>query len=375
MANLPVVFVSNGAAVMMLIILFYSSQRIMKHRFMDEKLFIFMIFSTVFQCVVETATYCIDGVVFTNSRIIALVLNSLLFINNIVFAYVWTLYADYKLFGDTGRLKKKYPLLAVPAVLVTVASIVNLFTPVFFSVDAGNVYHRTNLYIIPYFFTYLYLLFGVAMVYRFRNKVGRYLFLPAILFMVPILIASIIQFFCYGFSLVWLGVAIALCSLYINIQNEAIYIDSLSGVFTRQYMNRYIETEYEKVSFKKLGGIMIDVDQFKSINDQFGHLVGDDAIVSVGKILHTDPDPTEFVARYAGDEFVVLKRVESEEELSALIGRIKKQTERFNQTENKPYKLSFSYGISVLEPVDTIDTFLKKMDMSMYENKNRKKEK
>lgn len=337
-----------------------------------------MLAMTIIQCVTESAAFFVDGNNFAGLREVSLVLNSLLYINNILFSFAWTVYADFKLFGDNQRIKKYYGFVGIPALLVTIGSIVNLFTPVFYRISEGNVYSRTELFIIPYIFTYLYLAYGVGIIYKYRKKVRKYLFLPAIIFMIPILLGSLLQFFFYGFSLVWIGVAIAIVSLYINVQNEVSYVDPLSGLFTRQYMNHYLDQEIKKQpnSGKMLAGIMMDIDNFKSINDNFGHLVGDDAILAAGQIMHKAASEGDFAVRFAGDEFVIICLADSYAYIDRIISSITDITEEYNETEKKPYKLSFSMGYSVYGGSDdSADAFLGRMDAAMYEHKRSKIEK
>ncbi|MDD3222362.1 MAG: GGDEF domain-containing protein, partial [Lachnospiraceae bacterium] len=262
-----------------------------------------------------------------------------------------------------------------PAFLISVGSIVNLFTPVFFHITENNIYQRTGLYIIPYIFTYLYLAYGVVLIYCYRNKVKKYLFLPAIIFMVPILLGSLLQFFFYGLSLVWIGVAVALVSLYVNVQNEASCIDVLSGLYNRQYLNHYLYSESKRSNSKKmLAGILLDVDHFKHINDEFGHLVGDDAIASAGDILRNSVSEDGLATRFAGDEFVVVKLIEDEQEVIDTLQRIEENTKKFNEDAEKDYQLQFSMGYSIYDrKSDSIDTFLSRMDGAMYAEKRKKR--
>jgi hypothetical protein len=81
------------------------------------------------------------------------------------------------------RIKRIYPFVAIPAIIIIIGSLINLGTPVFFVVDEYNIYQRTDLYIIPYAVTYFYLAYGVILIYSCRKKVNKYLFLPAMLFM------------------------------------------------------------------------------------------------------------------------------------------------------------------------------------------------
>ncbi|NCB93044.1 MAG: GGDEF domain-containing protein [Clostridia bacterium] len=377
MTNLPAVFIANGIAIVLLVVLLLSSNRNMRYGLLDNKIFYAMVAFTILQCFMESAAFFIDGKLIPGYRILSIILNCVLYITDLVFAFLWTVYADLKLFSDTGRLKKVYPFVAIPAVLVIIGCIVNLFTPVFFSVSDANIYQRTGLYIIPYIVTYLYLAYGAILVYSYRNKVKRYFFLPAIIFMIPIIIGSLIQYFVYGLSLVWAGVAIALVSLYINVQNEASCIDALSGLFSRQYLNRYLYSESRKNGTgKALAGIMLDIDEFKKINDKFGHQVGDEAITAAGHILRNSVCAGDLVTRYAGDEFVIVMRVEDEKDIQDTIQQIIKNTESFNASGKSLYKLQFSMGYSIYGPHgDTVDAFLKRMDEAMYKDKKEKREK
>ncbi|MDD2956328.1 MAG: GGDEF domain-containing protein [Oscillospiraceae bacterium] len=371
MIDLKAILVANGAAVVLLQILLLSTRRALRHRFLDDRLFHIMVGSVMLQCMVETATYFVDGNTAPGMQTLSLLLNSTLFINNIIFVFLWPLYADFKLFGDIKRLKRIYPFVAIPAMLVILGGVVNLFVPVFFRITPENIYERTGLYFFPYLCTYFYLAYGVVLIYRYRNKVHKYLFLPAIIFMIPILLGSVLQYFFYGLSLIWIGAAIALCSLYVNVQNEVSYTDPLSGLLTRQYMNHYLDSETRRgFSGKKIAGIMLDIDQFKLINDKFGHLMGDDAIRFTGKILRRSVPPDSVAVRFAGDEFMVILQVESETEVEDAIRAIRKNTDAFNSLGQKPYELRFSVGYSLYgQPGDSIDAFLGRIDAAMYADK------
>ncbi|NCC00752.1 MAG: diguanylate cyclase [Clostridia bacterium] len=373
--NLPAIFIANGTAIMLLIILLLSSHKNTRYGLLDDKIFYAMVACTILQCFIESAAFYIDGKILPGYHTFGVILNAILYIANICFAFMWTIYADFKVFSDRKRLRRIYPFVGIPAFLISVGSIVNLFTPVFFHITENNIYQRTGLYIIPYIFTYLYLAYGVVLIYCYRNKVKKYLFLPAIIFMVPILLGSLLQFFFYGLSLVWIGVAVALVSLYVNVQNEASCIDVLSGLYNRQYLNHYLYSESKRSNSKKmLAGILLDVDHFKHINDEFGHLVGDDAIASAGDILRNSVSEDGLATRFAGDEFVVVKLIEDEQEVIDTLQRIEENTKKFNEDAEKDYQLQFSMGYSIYDrKSDSIDTFLSRMDGAMYAEKRKKR--
>ena len=374
MFNYPAICIANGTAVLLLSIILSSSKRPIRHGFLDEKLYFLMVILNILQCIIETVVFFMDGKIVYGFHTLLIVLNAILFVNNIIFAYSWTVYADYKLFADIKRIKRIYFFVAIPAVLIIIGCLINLATPVFFMVDEFNIYQRTDLYIIPYAVTYLYLAYGVILIYSHRKKVNKYLSLPAIQFMIPIMIGSLLQFFFYGFSLVWLGVSIGMMSLFINLQNESAYVDALSGLFNRQYLNNILLMSSKKGDAAGIpAGIMLDIDGLKSINDRFGHTVGDDAISEAGKILHTAVGDKGTVCRYGGDEFIILMYIKSQKEIMDMINIILTQAALFNKSEEKPYKINFSIGYSTYESQhESTDDFLKKIDASMYGDKKRR---
>ena len=374
MINLPAIFIANGAAILLLLVILTSIKRPLRQGMFEEKIFYAMVIINILLALFESVVFYLDGKTIPGCRTLLIVLNEFLFISTILFAFFWVLYADYKLFGDMKRIKRIYPFVAIPAILVIIGCLINFVTPVFFMIDKFNVYLRTDLFLIPYSVTYFYLAYGVILIYLYRKKVHKYLFLPAILFMVPIIIGSFLQLFFYGYALIWLGVAIGIVSLYINVQNEASYVDMLSGLFNRQYLNNFLLIQSEKIDTNRtLAGILLDIDGFKSLNDKFGHLVGDDAISSAGRILREAVCDKGVSFRLGGDEFIVLMQIKSQKEIFDMIDIIKEQTALFNETENKPYELLFSIGCSVFDKKnESIDDFLRNIDASMYEDKRKR---
>ncbi|NLZ45436.1 MAG: GGDEF domain-containing protein [Clostridiales bacterium] len=192
--------------------------------------------------------------------------------------------------------------------------------------------------------------------------------------MVPILIGSIVQFLYYGLSLIWPSIAIGLTSLFINVQKENSSVDSLSGLYSRQYLDFYINEKTKRLpNDLMLAGIMLDIDSFKSINDSFGHQVGDDAIRSFGHLLTSSVGNDTFVSRYAGDEFIIITELSNKDDIHKIIDRIHEGTRAFNNDNKKQYTISFSTGYSFLEnKEDSVEDFLKRMDRAMYKNKKEK---
>lgn len=373
MINLGAIFIGNTIGAVLMIILLISSRTHARTVFVDEKIFLTMVWLTLSLCTAEFLSFLVDGATFPGAMMLNRILNSLLFAANISFAFIWTVYVDFKVYGDQQRLRRRYVWIGLPAAAIVLMSLLNLFSDVFFTISAENVYSRTSLVPLTYLCSYGYLLYGMTLVYGRKNQGRKYLFLPVMVFMIPIMIGSLCQFFFYGLSLVWVSVAVAVVSLYINIQNEDAYVDALTGLYNRLYLNRHLR-EIRPGKGQCLAGIMLDIDHFKSINDTYGHAMGDQALQDVGRLLYRMADSHQAIAvRFAGDEFILLRSVSDRSEVEEMGHALRKAAEEFNNRKQRPYTLAFSMGIALFqEGAESLDEFISSMDTAMYQDKHQR---
>lgn len=97
-------------------------------------------------------------------------------------------------------------------------------------------------------------------------------------------------------------------SHYVERVKQLAYLDGLTGIFNRRFFELRIAEEIERARrfSTGLGVIMIDIDQFKRLNDEFGHLLGDEVLRQVSSILHRQLRKIDVVCRYGGEEFAIL---------------------------------------------------------------------
>ncbi len=366
---------ANGIGLIILFSLFLNLRGKYDKKKDEYYIFTWMLIVNILQCIIEPITIIIDGRLFKGAILLSTVLNSLLFLNNIIFAMLWVIYADLRLRSFNIKTSNKYLLIFIPGILVIFGIILNLFFPIFFMITPDNVYQRTGIYIITYIITYFYLVWGMLTAYIIRRKKDKYVFLPAFNFILPIFLASVLQLVFQGVSLLWGGAAIGLMSAYLSLQDERASVDPLSGVFTRHYMNQYLDSLCKRTpSNQRISGIMLDIDKFKTINDQYGHLIGDEVIHKFGAILKNAVNGKGIVFRYAGDEFVVIVINYDKAQLIALTNAIYAELDKVNAEENV-YKIACSLGYATYIPGETPNHFLKRMDDAMYTNKNNKRRK
>ncbi|HXY15931.1 MAG TPA: sensor domain-containing diguanylate cyclase [Terriglobales bacterium] len=95
---------------------------------------------------------------------------------------------------------------------------------------------------------------------------------------------------------------------YVNRVKQLAYLDGLTGIFNRRFFELRIAEEIERARRLRsgLGVLMIDIDQFKRLNDEFGHLLGDEVLRQVSSIFHQQVRKIDVVCRYGGEEFAIL---------------------------------------------------------------------
>ena len=214
------------------------------------------------------------------------------------------------------------------------------------------------------------MIYSLILRIRYRIKYGKIRFFPIWMFLTPIACGATAQMLVYGISLAWTSVALGLVGIHMSMQNELSYIDPLTKLYNRNYLDHFLRDVSRKAS--PAGGLMIDLDFFKNINDRFGHSVGDIALSDAARIIKSAVPSNSVTIRYAGDEFVVIMRTADQEVIKAAEANIRKKLKEFNDSDSRMYQLSFSIGWSMFSPQITADDFLIDMDENMYAEKREK---
>lgn len=152
-------------------------------------------------------------------------------------------------------------------------------------------------------------------------------------------------------------------------------IDSLTGLNNRLYFNEAFDQEVERVLRygHTICVLLADLDRFKGINDTFGHLVGDKALRAVADILRASVRKADILARFGGDEFVILMPQADESKGRILADRIQSLIREWNEKEHLPgVTLQVSIGIHEAGP-ENIKSVLVKADEKLYQDKRYRK--
>lgn len=368
MINIPEILVANGTGAFLVVFLLLYRIRISQTNQFDEKAYNFMLIVTFIATINETLSFIIDarpGFIF---HILQYISNTISSASSGIIGYCWCLFVEYHIHRNFKRIKKKSRILAVPLIIATILIIFNLLgTDIIFDISKENVYTRGPMNFILYIFVFVYYIESIYTVQKAKNDSILVEFFPIYFFIIPCMIGTMIQGFFFGISTIWLCVAIAFIIVYIEIQISISFIDDLSGLYNRKYMNHYLD-KLQNDKPKRVYGFLMDINDFKTINDIYGHLKGDQAIIQFGKILKHSIDKDSVAIRMGGDEFVIFAILKSNEEALGLKKHIEQNVRQFNIHSKEPFHLSFSIGIAKYS--GNIDTFLSAMDDSMYEAKN-----
>ncbi|MDA8227123.1 MAG: GGDEF domain-containing protein [Desulfitobacterium hafniense] len=147
--------------------------------------------------------------------------------------------------------------------------------------------------------------------------------------------------------------------------------DYLTGLYNRQGFIEFFEHEAARAKREEygLGLLLLDLNSFKSVNDQYGHLAGDFVLKGLAKILKASIRETDIACRLGGDEFVVLLTDADEETLCLVTERIRAAVADWDQ--QIPANVGVSIGSSLWQPGQEkdIDSFIREADVGMYREK------
>ncbi|MEA3554413.1 MAG: sensor domain-containing diguanylate cyclase [Campylobacterota bacterium] len=159
-----------------------------------------------------------------------------------------------------------------------------------------------------------------------------------------------------------------LYSMTVSLKEEASY-DSLTGIFNRLRFNKFFNEETEKVKLKnsQLSMIILDIDHFKSINDNYGHHVGDEVLKMIASLVTKNLKRVDVFARWGGEEFVILLPGTDLQGATVLAENLRKIIEE--NSFSIAGKQTSSFGVGVYKPTELKNEFFERVDKLLYNAK------
>jgi diguanylate cyclase (GGDEF)-like protein len=149
--------------------------------------------------------------------------------------------------------------------------------------------------------------------------------------------------------------------------------DELTGLYNRRFVMKTFEkvTSLAERANSKLFLLVIDCDNFKDINDTYGHHKGDLVLIAIGETLVRSTRKSDIAARWGGDEFLVIGHYKDETGLETVLQRLDTHFQNLSKQINIPVKVSI--GSAVYDHDRDLDELIKSADQNMYERKKQRK--
>ena len=184
--------------------------------------------------------------------------------------------------------------------------------------------------------------------------------------LLQILVMPTLPIFCFSCTIFML-------IFFIRSIDDQVSTDPLTKLNNRGQLTRYISQESNlKIEGRKTYAVMMDINDFKKINDTYGHAEGDKALVLLSQALvhavrnHNMP---LFLGRYGGDEFIMIAHPEESNEIENLIRTIRKYIIAKCENENRPYVLSIGIGYEEYDDEDSFQKCILRADEKLYIDK------
>jgi len=151
-----------------------------------------------------------------------------------------------------------------------------------------------------------------------------------------------------------------------------VYRDSLTGLYLRDYLQiKLKENLYYMERYGRIFSLfMIDVDDFKDINDKFGHQIGDNVLWQIGNLIKKNIRSSDIPVRYGGDEFVILM---PETDINSAKKVAEKFTDKMSKVifkkKDEEFRVTFSIGLTCVRKDDTLDSIMERVDAALYSSK------
>ena len=296
----------------------------------------------------------------------------------------FTCYCFYKFamiyFGFSKHGNRLYDFFAIfPFFVAIILLIISIFNQcIFYISDEGKLVQGPlyfALFIIAFIYFAIILTSSLIVFIKSKSPTSRKNYIT-ILFLVIFLVSWVIADNFFD-SLTILPIAIfsVILVLFTTFQHASINTDALTQMNNRRKATEYLTSQLSNVSNENpLYLYLCDINSFKSINDNYGHIEGDNALIIFAESIKSVVSSVSgFAARYGGDEFVIaIKNNSKNYDMKAIISKIEDIARDRCQKENKPYVISVAFGCKLCtDPKESFEEYIKDVDNLLYQQKRK----
>ncbi len=343
---------------------------------MSRILFRYTVYGIIISLALDILWILIDGRMFPGGIALNRVINALYLSLGVFLGGVWYLFV----LETTGHAitRKWVFLLLSPGAFFLILNVISIWTGWIFTVTNENVYTRGSLFwlqeigaLAMLFVSFVHILILASRKHEdesgkmYRKLLGFYI-IPMIGFLASLPFS--------GMPGLWTCAATSIVLMYIDGQDREILRDGLTGLNTRKTLNPTFNDYVRQVTPEnRLYLFMMDVDDFKRINDTLGHPAGDRALVDSAKLIRKClPGRRAIAVRFGGDEFLLMGFFTGDEDVERFRGTLDQVFRMYNEEEGAPFTLGLSIGSSEYQRGDTLQSLIEKADSQLYLDKKMK---
>ena len=344
---------------------------------MNRILFRMLIYGIMFSLALDIIWVLTEGRIFPGAVTLNKVINALYLGVGVILGCIWYLYVM-----ETLGYKLTRPLITgvmIPGFVFLGLNIVSIWNGWIFTVTPENVYTHGPGFPVQnagaLFMLFLSLVHIIIRLIDRKEGTPRWVVWKLLLFYIPPVLGTLIGLPYVGLPGTWTCASVSIVLMYIDDQDREILRDSLTGLNNRKTLeNVFAEYTRQAGEGKQLYLFMMDLDNFKGINDTLGHSTGDRALVQTASLLTGSlAGMKAFIARFGGDEFLVMSFFGSEEEAEEYKQKLTERFKEYNEKEQLPYQLRTSIGFSRWQQGQSLEELTEQADGELYREKKKKK--
>ncbi len=296
----------------------------------------------------------------------------MLFLLNPLIGAFYLLYID-QLIKRWERVPHRLGLMTLMPVLLNSFFVIrSLFNGMIFTIDATNTYVRGEYFFLVSICNFIYFIGGQLHLVLGRKDFPKQTNSLLIHFPFPIMVAALLQMHIPGLNILNVALSLTLLLVFLHMQHSQASRDYLTSLYNRSLCEEYLSYLFlHRKPWLHVGGILLDIDTFKEMNDTFGHDMGDRTLRLFAKMLSDSAPKNWLVGRYGGDEFLLLSEVDSLASVQEAVTSLQEGLELVNSKHLLPVPLGMSIGYGADEELTEKNPnfFVKLLDERMYKQK------
>ena len=330
------------------------------------------------------------GIAITDSTNVELLNSAIYFFASFAFiagtaaAYTWVVYSEFLLTRKLELTGIKALVAGIPLFIDVVLTLLSPFFGFYYRIENGSAakgpLFNVHMLIIIAYILFVMIRNTVILVFDENSSKKADIYGHNIIFSMPLIITAVLQLFFFGHPIYSSGLTLFILATQLSSTTHMVTADELTGINNRNQLIKFLETKMHSyaLSNDKLNHLFLfimDVDNFKKINDTYGHVEGDEALMIVAKTLKQMSGRYNcFCSRYGGDEFVMVGELYDSTSARAFSHELNTLLAEHNKKAGNSYELQLSIGFAQYdESITTIPEFIDKADRMLYNIKKARK--